>query len=132
MRIFFKLAVMVLLMAACKKSTTNNKTVYTVGLPGKWNFIASYMGRGVGPISWQPTDSLHQWVVLAENGDVSSNMPMFTDIAGCQQPDSTTLKFKTVQGGVFQYEFSLDTLQNELILSPLPICIEGCAYKFRR
>lgn len=131
MRIVIKLALLVVVLAACKKSTINNKLIYTAGLPGKWNFVASYLGTG-GPTSWHPTDSLHQWFLLAENGDVSSNMPMFMDFARCQEPDSTTLKFMAVQGGVFQYHFTLDTLQNELILSPVPLCIEGCAFKFRR
>jgi hypothetical protein len=122
-----------LIILSCNKSSTALHT-YPGALTGKWRFTEYYISPG-GPGSWYPATPAGQWFNLNTNGTITSNMEEFKQATAYELPDSSTIKMllPARPGGFKRYHYSIDTLQQVLVLSPLdPMCIEGCALKFKR
>jgi hypothetical protein len=103
-------------------------------LAGKWRYTQTFYSIG-GPLIYEPTDNLNQWIVFETNGSFTSNMPQFKEVVKYEIIDSVHVKFITVvqQPGPQLYFYSVDSIENSLTLSPADIiCIEGCGSKFRR
>ncbi|MFT3933573.1 MAG: hypothetical protein QM726_08170 [Chitinophagaceae bacterium] len=118
-------------VGACSKSSGGLKSVPE--LKNKWNYVAQYYSIG-GPGSWHAVSPVTEWINLLPNGEVNSNLDPFKDATGYELPDSAKIKFlipsKPDGYLLFQYRFDDD---GALILSPLnPMCIEGCAMKFKQ
>jgi hypothetical protein len=134
MRLFFIFFVILLTAGACNKSSSNNFKSFPDTLQGKWRYVEYYASSG-GPGSWYPVSPVNQWIEFKQNGIVSSNIESFKDADSYQLPDSNTIKFiiPSKPDGFLLFRYNIDTLQAALILSPLhPLCIEGCAIKFKR
>ena len=134
MRLFIIVCLGFFAATACNKSTVYNSKSYPDSLQGKWRYVEYYISSG-GPGNWYPANPATQWIELKANGSVSSNMDPFKDADRYELPDSNKIKFiiPAKPDGYLLYQYQIDTVQAALILSPLnPMCIEGCAIKFKR
>jgi hypothetical protein len=134
MRLILMLAIVFLAAGACNKSSVFNSKSYPDTLQGKWRYVEYYASSG-GPGSWYPVNPVNQWLELKPNGIVSSNMEPFKDADSYLLRDSNTIKFiiPSKPDGFLLFRYDIDTLQAALMLSPLhPLCMEGCAVKFKR
>ena len=116
---------------SCSKSPLIN---VSKDLSGKWKYSQSFYSIG-GPLIYEPTDDLNQWIIFNTNGSFKSNMSQFEKVIRYEIVDSAHIKFITsVQTpGPHLYYYFIDTTENTLTLSPADIiCIEGCGSKFRR
>ena len=135
MRIFFVLLTGLTLLGACNKSTGVKKSKsYPDTLEGKWRYVEYFISSG-GPGSWYTVNPVTDGIELKQNGEINSNLAPFKDASSYEVTDSVTIKFIIPfnPDGFLLYRYNVDTLQGGLILSPLkPLCIEGCASKFKR
>jgi len=134
MRSIFIVAAFLLAMTACTKSSSvSAHGPLNDSLPGKWWYSEYYYSIG-SPGSWHTINPVTQWIELHANGELHTNMTQLRTATGYLLPDSNQIKFiiPASQDGYLLYQYRFDDL-HALILSPLnPICIEGCASKFRR
>jgi hypothetical protein len=118
---------------SCNKTSLTGKK-YSPSLSGKWKYAQAFYSNG-GPLIYESTESLNQWIVFNADSSVTTNMPEFEKVVSYQPMDSARVKFITPsqQPGFRLYHYFLDSTDNSLTLSPADfICIEGCGDKFRR
>ena len=134
MRLIFVLLAIAAMLSACNKSAAVKTTSYPHTLGGKWRYVEYFYSTGE-PGKWYTVNPVTEWIELKQNGEISSNMAPFKDASSYQVTDAVTIKFiiPTAQNGFLLYRYNIDTVNGGLIFSPLtPLCIEGCASKFRR
>ena len=134
MRVVLLLAIIIVAACACNKSSVIRSKSYPDTLQGKWQYSAYYMSIG-DPGSWYNVSPMIEWIDLQPNAVVSSNMAPFSDAGSYRLPGSNTIKFMipSKPDGFLLFQYTLDTVNATLVLSPLnPLCIEGCAIKFKR
>lgn len=119
---------------SCRKQPAILSEKKRVTLIGKWNYSQSFYSTG-GPLIYESTKKLKQWLSFESNGTFSSNMPDFKNAISYEKVDSIKVKFNfsSQQSGSRLFFFMIDTSANTLSLSPAYyICIEGCGFKFEK
>ncbi len=124
--------VCVLNLLACKKSPPIIVDNYSNNISGKWNYFQTYFSSG-GPITYNSTAYLKQWINFEPDSSFSSNVDGFKKFSSYSVEDSFKVKFTSAQSPERYYFFKIDSLQGTLSLSPADyLCIEGCGDIFKR
>jgi hypothetical protein len=119
-----------ILVAGCKKS--NVAPPIESSLIGRWTYTENYFGDGVSPVHWQPAIPANQTIEFKSDGTFVACESFLKDADHFEILDSVTIRFHYPAGGLPVMNYSIDTVAGELVMSPVPWCIEGCAYKFKR
>jgi hypothetical protein len=125
------LSILLLFTISCKKS--GDKTIEPVenSLIGKWTYTEHYGSSG-GPGEWRPVNPSNQIIEFNSDGTFVPCESFLKDANHFEILDSVTVKFQPAFSGFSMMSYSIDTIARELILTPIPLCIEGCADKFKR
>jgi hypothetical protein len=125
------LSILLVFAIACKKS--GDKTIEPVknSLIGKWTYTEHYGSSG-GPGEWRPVNPSNQIIEFNSDGTFVPCESFLKDANHFEILDSVTVKFQPAFSGSSMMSYSIDTIARELILTPIPLCIEGCADKFKR
>lgn len=113
---------------ACKKDAP---AYSNEGLIGKWELTEFYVSIG-GPAIWeQATDATRHTAEFKNDGTFISDGFLYYGATGYRQVDSAYIEFLNATGssGVLSYVFKLENDNSQLTISPL--CIEGCAYRYK-
>jgi len=127
------LSILLVFTISCKKS--GDKTVESIdsSLIGKWTYTEYYYSPGAGPIEWQPVSPPGQTIEFKSDGTFVPCQSLLKDADHFEILDSVTVKFRPGNNyGTDVMNYSIDTIAGELIMMPVPVCLEGCAYKFKR
>jgi len=119
---------LLILLAGCKK--VKIEPIEST-LIGKWSYTEYYIGTG-GPTDWKPVNPPMQTIEFKADGTFIPCESFLNDANHFEIVDSVTVKFQPTISGSTLMAYSIDTVARELLMSPVPNCIEGCAYKFRR
>jgi len=115
--------VLLLFSVACKKSIEPIEN----SLIGKWTYTEHYISSG-GPGEWRPV-APKETIEFKPDGTFIPSDSFLKDANHFEILDSVTIKF---QPGFILMRYSIDTSARELLMSPVPMCIEGCSNKFTR
>lgn len=117
---------------ACKKSPPIIVDNYSNTIGGKWNYFQTYFSSG-GPITYNSTAYLKQWVNFERDSTFSSNVAGFEKFSFYSLEDSFKVKFTSAQFPERLYFFKIDSIHGTLSLSPADyLCIEGCGDIFKK
>jgi hypothetical protein len=113
---------------ACKKSTEPIEN----SLIGKWAYTERYISSG-GPGEWHPVIP-KETIEFKPDGTFIPSESFLKDANHFEILDSVTVKFRPapIDSGFILMRYSIDTGARELLMSPIPLCIEGCSSKFKR
>jgi hypothetical protein len=118
--------VLLFLTVACKKSIEPIEN----SLIGKWTYTEQYISTG-GPGEWRPVTP-KETIEFKPDGTFIPSESFLKDANHFEILDSVTVKFHPGLSGFTVMRYSIDTVAGELLMSPIPNCIEGCASKFKR
>ena len=111
---------------ACKKSIEPIESI----LIGKWTYTEQYISNGVSG-EWRPVTP-KETIEFKPDGTFIPSESFLKDANHFEIVDSVTVKFHPGLSGVVFMRYSIDTVAGELLMAPIPNCIEGCASKFKR
>lgn len=132
--LFFSL--LLVAFANCHKSPDEKTTSLPNALLGKWTYTEYYVGIGDGVTRWQPVQPPNQIVAFLPDGRFQPTASFLSSATHYEIMDSSRVKFSPVATpsgpDYIIMAYRMDTT-GALLLSPVnPICICGCADKFRR
>jgi hypothetical protein len=117
---------------ACKKSGEKVLEPIENSLIATWTYTEYYFGGG-RPGEWHPVTP-NQTIEFKANGTFIPCESFLKDANHFEILDSVTVKFRpaSTDSGFILMRYSIDTGARELLMSPIPLCIEGCSSKFKR
>ena len=120
---------LLLFAIACKKSVEPIEN----SLIGKWTYTEYYYSIG-GPGEWHPVTPPKQTIEFKSDGTYIPSESFLKDANHFEILDSVTVKFQpaSTPSGFILMRYSIDTGARELLMCPIPLCIEGCSSKFKR
>jgi hypothetical protein len=125
--------VLLFITLACKKSV--DKTIEPIedSLIGNWTYTEHYGSTG-GPGEWYPVSPSNQTIEFKSDGTFIPCQSFLSDANHFEILDSATVTFAptSTSSGTIMMRYSIDTIARELLFSPVPNCIEGCADKFKK
>jgi hypothetical protein len=131
----FLLSILILTVvaASCSKPAASGK--HSSGeFTGRWRYAERFYSIG-GPLIYESTEGLKQWIEFKADGGFASNMPEFKDATSYKtiDPSKVQLIRPLQQPNTRLYFITLDSTGGSLSLSPADfVCIEGCGVKFKR
>lgn len=130
--IVFCLLVVTFVLIGCNKSRNSNIEKQSLVFTGKWNYSQRSYSPG-GPLIYESTLALNQWIIFRKDSFISSNMPRFQKFISYSLTDSVTLRFSgtTQPDELYFYHFDQETGKFSLS-SAINVCIEGCADIFTK
>jgi hypothetical protein len=122
------------MFAACNKSSSEQEAIANT-LAGTWVYTEQYSSNG-GPGQWSAVTPANQYISFGADSTLRSNIAGFHN-ATYSLVDSNKVKVTHPQinsSGYTTFQFAIDTVKHELILSPVApyLCIEGCAMRFKK
>jgi hypothetical protein len=118
--------------AGCSKSNENSAGILTKNISGKWKYTQRFYSPG-GPLIYESTTQLSQWIAFDNSEKLTSNMPSFGSFNNYHIMDSIKIKLSSRSQPDRLYFYKIDSVKNSLTLSPADyICIEGCGDIFQR
>ena len=130
-RFQFISVVLLFITVACKKSGDKTDEPIENSLVGKWTYTEHYASAG-GPGEWRPVSPPNQIIEFKSDGTFVPCESFLKDANHFEILDSVTVKFQPTFSGSSVMRYSIDTIARELIMLPVPNCIEGCADKFKQ
>ncbi len=121
-------------LASCKKSSSSGELSrpFSTSVIGKWNYTQTYYSDG-GPLIYNSTNGLNQWINFETDGSFSSTVNAFKDFSKYIIQDSTHVKFTSLSQQDRLYLYHIESPENKLTLSPADFfCIEGCGEIFKK
>lgn len=130
--IVFNLLAVAFVYIGCNKAQNSNIEKQSFVFTGKWNYSQRSYSPG-GPLIYESTRSLNQWIIFRKDSSISSNMPRFQKFGSYSLTDSVTLRFSGITQPDALYFYHFDPETGKLSLSSaINVCIEGCADIFTK
>lgn len=130
--IVFSLLAVAFVFIGCNKAHNSNIEKQSFVFTGKWNYSQRSYSPG-GPLIYESTRSLNQWIIFRKDSSISSNMPRFQKFSSYSLTDSVTIQFSGITQSDELYFFHFDPETGKLSLSSaITVCIEGCADIFTK
>jgi hypothetical protein len=118
--------------SGCAKLHQDNAGIFAKNIIGKWQYTQRFYSPG-GPLFYQSTTELGQWIAFDNSEKLTSNMPSFGRFDNYHIMDSIKIKLSSRSQPDRLYFYKIDSIKNSLTLSPADyICIEGCDDIFQK
>lgn len=128
-----QLFILSFMLFSCKKSSLTSNPIGN-SLIGQWTCTEYWYSLG-GVGEWHAVQPANQTIEFKSDGTFISAESFLKEANRFEIIDSATVKFQpsTNASGLQLMSYKIDTIKRELTMSPInPICIEGCANKFKR
>jgi hypothetical protein len=128
-----QLLVLSFILFSCKKSSVTSNPIGN-SLIGKWTYTQYWYSIGSGG-EWHAVKPTNQTIEFQSDGTFISAESFLKEANTFEIIDSATVKFlpATNASGSQLMSYKIDTIKRELTMSPInPVCIEGCANRFKR